>query len=77
MNLYGKADRSVARSGLWSLWTELCVGLPHELWFQDEAAAPVESEESVVQVHLQPGRLEVQRHCTTTQRGGAFVSEIM
>lgn len=44
------------------LWAELSVSVPHELRFEDVAAAAVLPEEPIVQIHFQTGCLEVQSH---------------
>jgi len=62
----GQQGRLVARASAHVLWVEGGVLLAHERWLEDVAAQAVGEEAALVQVHLLPGRLEVQRHCAHT-----------
>lgn len=46
------------------LWVEVGRGAAQEARFEDVSTATVWEEATLVQVHLLPGRLEVQSHCT-------------
>lgn len=62
VNLYGQAQWFVVLALLWFIWTELGVSVPHEVGLENVAAAAVWRKQSVVQVHFQTGRLEIQSH---------------
>lgn len=44
---------------LWLFWAELTVGIPQEVWFEDETTAAILPEEAVIQIHFKTSRLEV------------------
>ena len=61
---YGQLGGDVTGASSCDLWVEVGRGAAQEARFEDVSTATVWEEATLVQVHLLPGRLEVQSHCT-------------
>ena len=62
VNLYGQAEWFVVVTLLWSIWTELSVGVSHEVRLEDVSTAAILPEQPIIQIHFQTSCLKIQSH---------------